>query len=62
MKHIHEQGYATIMKKLKELKQHLDREEYELAKRRAEDIEGILLANENTKPRKSKKVWDDEMW
>ncbi|MEY9979036.1 hypothetical protein [Lysinibacillus sp. RC79] len=62
MKHIHEQGYAAIMKNLKELKQYLDQEEYQLAKNRADDIEAILLANKDTKPRATKRKWDDERW
>lgn len=62
MKQIHEQGYAAIMKNLKELKRHLEQEEYQLAKRRADDIEGILLANKDTKPRATKRVWNDERW
>ena len=62
MKYINEQGYAAIMKNLKELKEHLEHEEYQLAKRKADDVESILLANKDTKPRATKKVWDDERW
>lgn len=62
MKYINEQGYETIMRNLKELKQHLEQEEYQIAKRKADDIEGILLANKDTKPRAAKKVWNDEKW
>ncbi|MFJ7952199.1 hypothetical protein ACIQZG_11815 [Lysinibacillus sp. NPDC096418] len=62
MKHIHEQGYKTIMKNLKELKQHIADGEQQSALRKADDIEAILLANTDTKPRATKREWDDERW
>ncbi|WP_313469489.1 hypothetical protein [Lysinibacillus sp.] len=62
MKHIHEQGYTAIMKNLKELKQHIADREHQSALRKADDIEAILLANEDTKPKRAKKVWNDERW
>lgn len=62
MKHIHEQGYATIMGNLKELKQHIADGERQSALSKADDIEAILLANKDTKSKAAKKVWNDEKW
>lgn len=62
MKHITEEGYKNTITLLKEAVKSIDDDNPKLAINRINHAIGILQANKDTKPRKKKKVWEDEWW
>lgn len=62
MKHITEEGYKNVIDLLEEAVKSIDDKKPSIAKNRINHAIGILQANKDTKPKKKKKVWNDEWW